>query len=184
MAFVDAGEVDRTSLRQGDIINDVHLVGAICYRDVFAPASVVAETTMKQWTVSAKLENGPVVVLSHCCEIAKENGVKLTSIILAPLRDVSTAAHPDKVAELIESNELKENGPAFSYLKYFYLPSSSALNFPRGCVADFSKLFSIRKSSYEFLLGKKILQMTDAAREALALKLAVYFYREDETEAA
>lgn len=179
MTFVEQGEYEAAALRQGDVVRDVHFVGSICYREVMQPAALVDGQPASQWTVQNKLASGPAVVLSQCCEISKENGVKLTSIILAPLRDVSTATHPDKVQELIDSNELDEaSGRDFSFLKYFYVPQHPSLPFPRGGVVDYSKIFSVRKSSFDFLLGKKVLQMTDEKRGALALKLAVYFYRE------
>lgn len=177
MAYVTQGEFDGQSLWQGDVIRDVHLLGAICYRDLSSPTNSMGEQ-MNHWTVSKKLEAGTVAVLSHSCEVAKENGVKLTSIVVAPLRDVSSATEQSKISELIESNRLGDGG--FSYLKYFYLPSSPAMNFPRGAVIDFSKLFSIRKSSYDFLLSRKILQLDEETRQSMAIKLAVYFYRERE----
>ena len=175
MTYLAQGELDRESLCQGDVIRDVHLLGAICYRDLSSPTNVVGEE-VNHWTVSKKLVNGPAVVLSHSCEVAKENGVKLTSIILAPLRDVNTATDRRKVEELIRSNKLQEG--EFSYLKYFYLPASPLLDFSGGGVVDFSKLFSVRKTSYDFLLQRKILQLDEESRQDMAIKLAVYFYRE------
>lgn len=177
MAFVNASEIERETLRQGDIALGVHLVGSICFKDVSVPSSVVAESTFKHWSVAGELLTGPVIVLSHCCELDRQNGVKLTSIVLAPLRDVAKATAPEKVQEIIATNEITRDTPNFTYLKYFYLPPAGPLPFPRGCVADFSKVFSVRKSSYDIVLSKKVLQLTDSTRESMSMKLSLYFYR-------
>jgi hypothetical protein len=117
-----------------------------------------------------------IAVLSHSCEVDRANGVKVTSIIVAPLRDLHTATVPAKIEELKASNVISE-GTEASYLKYFYLLPNGKLQHKTGAVVDFSKCFSIRKNAYDYLVSRKVLQLADDARDAFALKLALYFHR-------
>jgi len=117
------------------------------------------------------------MVLSHSCEIDPQNKIKLTSIILAPLRDINTATAPNKIQELIDSNEIDKTEPQASYLKYFYVHPNENLKFDRGAIVDFSKCFSLRRQAYAMLLSNKILQLSDEATSSMALKLALYYYR-------
>jgi hypothetical protein len=181
--FEPPDATDGATLRQGDIIADVQILGALNYRGIqFVIPSTGGDPT--GWSVAARPTVGHVIVLSHSCEVARENAVKLTSVILAPLRDLSTATKPDRVQELIDSNFIDQTQPAASYLKYFYIEPNELLPFGRGAVADFSKLFSVRKNAYDYLLGKKVLQLTKAAQGSMALKLALYFHRTEEETAA
>lgn len=161
-------------LRQGDILTDVHLLGALTINNI----RYLTDQQEKQqsWQYNEKPVYGAAMVLSHSCEIDLANDVKLTSIILAPIRDVSKATHPDKVKELIESNELSEYSQ-FSYLKYFFIHPFPELDFAQGGVVDFSKCFSIRNKSYEYLQSKKVCQLTESYSQSMAIKLAAYYYR-------
>ena len=117
------------------------------------------------------------MVLTHCCELDRENENKVTSIILAPLRDVHDATRKEKVEELIQSNDLTQPGVTASYLKYFYVQGHDNLEAKSGAVVDFSKCFSVRNKGYDYLLDRKLLQLTDNARGSMSLKLALYFHR-------
>jgi hypothetical protein len=178
MVFVDDGEVEKTTLRQGDVATDIHWVGTVCFKQITIPSGVVDDEKPKRWSVSNELERGPVAIISHCCELDRTNGVKLTSIILAPIRDVAKATSPNKIQELIDSNIISRSGMTYSYLKYFYVPPTPKLPFDRGGVIDISKIFSVRKTSYDVVLDRKILQMTELGRDAFALKVGLYFYRQ------
>ena len=175
--FVDETLIDRSSLLQGDIIADIQLLGALNYNEIQYLMPTMEGAESRGWTSLAKREIGSAMVVSHSCEIAQENNVKFTSIILAPLRDASKATNPEKLQELIDSNFIGELDKQASYLKYFYVPENEKMDAKGAAVADFSKLFSVRKNSYDYVLGRKVLQMQDAAREQMALKLGLYFYR-------
>lgn len=116
--YVSSSEMVLSDLRQGDIIKNVQIFGAIHYGSVHFITNQNGENIA--WQSNTKPTIGYAIVLSHSCEIARENGVKLTSIVLAPLRDIETASRPEKIAELIASNKISE-GTEFSYLKYYYL---------------------------------------------------------------
>jgi hypothetical protein len=124
------------------------------------------------------------MVLSHSCEIARDNAIKVTSIILAPVRDVSGATPREKLRELIESNFIDRAQPESRYLKYYYLEPHHKLPFQDGAIVDFSKCFSVRKNSYDFLLARKAVQLLDEARDSMALKLSLYFHRQQAPNAA
>ncbi len=156
-------------LRQGDIIEDVPLLGAISL-----DKHVAIDTAA--WSVAEKPERGLCMVLSHSCEIDPQNTVKVTSLILAPVRDAARATEPAKFEILKSSNILRE-GVTSSYLKYFYLEPHAKLPLARGGVVDFSKLFSLRKTAIEQLAPKKILQLKPDFAQAMAKKLAAYFFR-------
>ncbi len=168
---------ERAFLRQGDIICDTHLLGAINLNSIIYEVNAAGDKV--GWRASAKPTFGPAIVLSHSCELDRDgNGIKVTSIILAPIRDVNKATSPEKVRELIESNFIGED-TTHSYLKYFYLEPHQLLSqFPNGTIADFSKIYSVRKQSYDLLVQNKVLQLDYDVVGHLATKLALYYYRQ------
>ncbi len=117
------------------------------------------------------------MVLSHSCEIALENQIKVTAIILAPLRDIHKATDKNRIDELIQINLIDRSEPKASFLKYFYIPANPHLEYSQGSIVDFSKCFSIRNKCYNTLLSKKIAQLSEDAIASMALKLALYFHR-------
>jgi hypothetical protein len=172
--YLDDSEIERDVLRQGDIVENVHFLGALnlnCINVIDTPNSA-----NHPWFYNEKAVLGPAMVLSHSCEIDSSNGIKLTSIILAPLRDIDKATSNDKRDELIGSNIITDTSKA-SFLKYFYIEPDSHLKYSNGAVVDFSKCFSLKKDSYEHLLKNKVLQLTEKTMQNMALKLAFYYYR-------
>ena len=171
-------ELEKDLLRQGDIVSSVHILGALNLRAIQYQYVGLEASEPVGWSVPAKPTLGPAMVISHSCELDPANDVKITSIILAPLRDLSSATPAEKTAELIASNLIDSSHPTASYLKYFYLEPHAVLQFTAGCVADFSKCFSVRHQSYQQLLNGKVLQLRDDIADSMALKLALYFCRE------
>ena len=171
--FLEEELVEQSSLRQGDIVSKVHLVGAINLNAV-----IFNENQGKRvgWQIPAEPLFGDAMIISHSCEIAPENKVKLTSIILAPLRDINGATDPAKVTELVQSNIITSETTA-SYLKYFYVEPNPKLEFQMGSVVDFSKCFSLRKNCYDLVLERKILQLRPEVAFQMARKLSLYFHR-------
>lgn len=175
--YVRSEEIDRLALRQGDLLTEVQILGALGLNSIQLIVSSVGANAVG-WSVPVAPKLAPAMVLSHCCEIDPCNDVKVTSVILAPLRDVHKATSPDKVRKLIESNLLSEaDDTKATFLKYFYVAPSLELGFNEGAVVDFSKCFSVRNKTYRHLLEKKVLQLTDPVRESMSLKLALYFHR-------
>lgn len=177
--FINNNEIEKTSLRQGDIVNKIHLLGAININNIHYSSPANAPQRLASWNVPNSPIFGNAMVVSHSCEIARENKIKVTSIILAPLRDVHKATAKDRVDELIKSNLIDHSNPSASFLKYFYIQPNPALEYSQGAIVDFSKIFSIRNKSYELLLEKKVAQLTEQSSSSMALKLALYFHRQD-----
>ena len=175
--FVEDDSIELYTLRQGDILSNIQLLGAINLNSIQYTMAAQNQSDMVAWSVSVPPRNGDAIVLSHSCEIALENKLKVTSIILAPLRDIHKATAKDKVDELIGSNLIDQTNPEASYLKYFYLSPNKNLEFKDGAVVDFSKIFSVRKNSYNILLQRKVAQLTESAMTSMALKLSLYFHR-------
>jgi hypothetical protein len=167
--FLPREEIESNVLRQGDVIANVPLLGAISL-EKYAP---VADAS---WAVGTTPESGFCMVLSHSCEIAAENEIKVTSLSLAPIRDLIGAARPEQLELLKQSNVLKEDTAA-SFLKYFYLEPSVPMPFAKGSIVDFSKLFSLRRHAVQNLIPKKVLQLKPEFVAAMSRKLAIYFYR-------
>ena len=174
--FLSDAQIERDVLRQGDIIAQVHLLGAINLNNI-QYSSAMNSSSYSSWAILSPPKFGDAIVLSHSCEIAPENRTKFTSIILAPLRDINTATSEDRVKELIESNLIDLTKPQASFLKYFYLPPNPNLKYTEGSIIDFSKCFSVRKQSYDSLVKSKIAQLSRDCISSLALKLALYFHR-------
>jgi hypothetical protein len=177
--FVSQEEIDHQKLLQGDVLVGVQLIGAINLGNVTHLTPTSGKGDPPGWTVLARPIVGDAMVLSHSCELDRSNTIKVTSIILAPLRDVSTATAPEKILELKDSNLIDRSSPAASYLKYFYIERSDRLSYGDGAVVDFSKCFSIRNQSYDLLLTRKTLQLTPPTRFSMSLKLALYFHRDN-----
>ena len=174
--FLPDNKIERDSLKQGDIISNIHCIGAL---NLNGMNYITNSNGVKiGWAVNKKPDFLDCMILSHSCEIAKENDVKVTGIILAPLRDVNKATRPNKMQELITSNIIKD-GITATYLKYFYVESNDkfSIKCDKGVVADFSKCFSVRKQTYDMLLKHKIIQLNDVVVQKMALKLSLYYFR-------
>jgi len=172
--YKNVDEIEKDALRQGDIIANTHLLGATNLNNIIYLSNNNNEKT--GWQINLKPLFGYAMVLSHSCEIAPENGVKLTSIILAPIRNVDTATNPDKIDELKKSNILTPEIKS-SFLKYFFLEPNSKIEYKNGSIVDFSKIYSLKKESYKVLLPLKILQLQESVIECISLKYSAYFYR-------
>jgi hypothetical protein len=172
--YVQDSEIECDALRQGDIISQIHLLGAIKLGAITQLSNQKGEKI--GWQIPGQLKTGDAIVLSDSCEIDQINKIKITSVILCPIRDVNSATENGKISELIESNIIKSDSKT-SYLKYFYLTPNVKLAHKNGAIADFSKLFSFHKDSFEFLLQHKILQLKPEIVDSFSLKLALYFHR-------
>ncbi len=173
--YCEAGEYDAGVLKQGDILSKIHLLGAININAIAYAYSTPMADKCVGWQINNEPKFGDAIVLSHSCELDPLNEVKLTSIILAPLRDINTATPKDKIDALKSSNIVTEN--IESFLKFFCLNPNEKLEFKEGAVVDFSLCFSLRKNNYEYLTSKKILQLKSATAKDMARKLALFFSR-------
>ncbi len=179
--YVDSNNFEKQVLRQGDIVRNVKVLGALNPYGISVHLNDNNEPT--GWSSTQILKFADVIVMSHSCEIEPKNKIKLTSIILAPLRNIDGATSPEKKQDLIDSNYLKP-GTEASFLKYFYLIPNPELEHQNGAIVDFSKCFSVRNKCYRNLVENKIMQLDIEAASAMALKFGVYFHREYSKDSA
>ena len=177
--FLDDELIEHDTLRQGDIVSDVHLLGVINSMGIQYSSQAGRLEEFISWSVPAAPKFGDAMVLSHSCEVDRENTIKVTSIILAPLRNINTATDKNRIKELIESNLIDQTETNASFLKYFYVGPNSQLEYGDGAVVDFSKCFSVRNKCYDIFLANKKIQLAEDAVASMALKLALYFYRKN-----
>jgi len=167
--FVGPEQVPAGQLVQGDIVADVPLFGCLDEQKTHRGGETA-------WMYEGRLQRGYCAVLSHSCEIAPENGMKVTSCILAPLRRADKTTTPEQF-EILKNSNVVTPGAAY-HLKYFYLPPHPSIpGFEAGSVIDFSKLFSLHKSMVEALASRRVAQMNSETALSMARKLAAYFYR-------
>jgi hypothetical protein len=174
--YLEKQETEFSVLRQGDILEGIQILGALNLGAINIGTNFKGEQV--SWSLSNKPNFSHVMVLSHSCEIDPQNDIKITSIILAPLRDLNKATPDEKIEEIISSNFI-DDSRNYSYLKYFYLEPNDLLPYPNGAIVDYSKCFSVRKNTYKFLLEHKVLQVNKETLNYMSLKLALYFYREE-----
>ena len=172
--YLENSILEKNELRQGDIIGNIHLLGVLNIDSILYQTNKDGAPT--GWQIPAQQKFGPVAILSHSCEISLENKLKITSIILAPIRDVNSASEKSKVKQLIETNKIVLGTPA-SFLKYFYLEPTDKLPFQEGSVVDFSKCFSVKNDNYETILKNKIIQLNSETTNDFSLKMALYYHR-------
>jgi len=175
--YLGEDSIERSTLRQGDVISGIHLLGAINFKNIHYSSTAGNPDEKASWMMPTQPKFGDVMVLSHSCEVSLENAVKVTSIILAPLRDINSATDKARIDELIQSNLVDQSNPGASFLKYFYLPPNQGMEFQNGAIVDFSKCFSIKKQGYDQLVKNKIIQLTPDNIQSMSLKLALYFHR-------
>lgn len=169
---------EKNVLRQGDIVSNIQIIGALNILSI--QYQVDHEGEKKSWSVVAPPKFSQCMILSHSCEIDPSNKVKLTSIILAPIRDINKATDKSKIKDLIDSNIIDDSTES-SFLKYFYIEPNEKLEYRDGAIVDFSKCFSLRNKSYNYLVENKCLQLKEEIANKMAFKLSLYFYREEKS---
>lgn len=173
--YVGKQETDFSILIQGDILEGIQILGAINLNTINIATNFKGEQV--SWSVSSPPKISHAVVMSHSCEIDLSNKDKMTSIILAPIRDLNNVSPGEKVEDIIKSNYIEDSSD-YSYLKYFYLEPNEYLPYESGAIVDISKCFSVRKNSFEILLSHKILQLRPKILWYLSFKSALYFHRD------
>lgn len=176
--YVEKPEANFSILIQGDILDEIQILGAINLNTINIATNFKGEQV--SWSVSSPPKISHAMVMSHSCEIDLSNKDKLTSIILAPIRDLNNVSPEEKIEDIIKSNYIEDSSD-FSYLKYFYLKPNEYLPYKNGAIVDISKCFSVRKNSFEILLSHKILQLKPEVLWYLSFKAALYFHRDEKS---
>jgi len=155
------------------------------------PPTLIPTSTQKGkgTTVTAQVEVALVhaMVLSQCCDLEIREGKKrpgISYMALSPLLDIhySIKTDPDKLQRLRNnSNPLIE--AERSFINLFHVPQQPPL--PDEKMIDYNVIVSVPVSEYEYILGNKVLQMTDAHRIRLKNKMSFSYgrYTQEEKDA-
>lgn len=192
-------QIDTTELRQGDIIrglfypelncSDLHLIGTPDLNssnltlNAEVQANLLALTDKKPkegltvLTAQMKVYYGYFILITQCCDIAKREKGKpnLSAFVISPLVEVPypIRQNPDNLSELQANNQ-------GTYINFFYIPSHQHLS--QDYVVDFNRVVALPRSQYDFVLSRKVLQMTDHQRVKFKLKLGSHFARPTQEE--
>lgn len=134
-------------------------------------------------TMQIKARLAPSAVLSHCCELELRNGkCLLPAISVARIVAIkeSISRQTEKITSLRENKDPR-NQTDPGYLHYFYLEPAAAIG-GLEYVVDFAQITSVPVTEYQTLLQRKVLQLSDAERVKLKIKLAAYWGRLTEEE--
>ena len=192
--YVDAAQVERDCLRQGDVLDvvpfpiyesDSATLGKIDHGsgiEIPYPKIVVIPREHRGQkdciTMQLKARLSPGAVLAHCCELELRNGKCLLPMVaiarLVPLKS-SIVKEPEKLASL-RANKDPRTPEVTGYLDYFYLSANEAIGSVEW-VVDFSQIASIPGAEYQYLLRRKVLQLLDRERVKFKIKLAAYLGR-------
>jgi hypothetical protein len=196
--FVADADMDKTCLRQGDILknvlyplvvaDEVRFLGiANSSADPVALPWQAEQITLRNspaWKCQMFARLGLAAVISQCCDIAPKNGriTRQPTIALARLVPVPSgpAKDPEKLASL-QANKYPLNPEDPGYINYFYLPQDERLD-GKDWVIDYGQVLSIPSAEFPGILDRKILQMTDDARIRFKIKLGASFGRSTQEE--
>ncbi|MFY9225594.1 MAG: hypothetical protein WAQ98_23155 [Blastocatellia bacterium] len=132
------------------------------------------------FTIQLKAFYGFSIVLSQCCDLAKRDDGKLEvpAFVLAPLVEV-----PYPILTNLNKLEALQKNETTSFVNRFYIPKNEIL--PIDFIVDFAVLVSIPREEIDFVLSRKILEMTDESRLKFKAKLGLHFGRltQEEKEA-
>lgn len=180
-------EPNREELRQGDIIQGLYFPMMNCrtmeilgipleeepQQENSLGLSARAERKSGFHLFSAKLliARGLSIILSQCCDLERRNNNQdAIAMIVAPLRSIGRHIrdNSEKFSNL-QSNILTH------FVNQYYIPQYSPLQ--SDYMVDFNLMVSIPQGEYNYILSRKVLQMTDEARARFKIKLTHHFGR-------
>jgi hypothetical protein len=123
-------------------------------------------------------------VISNCCEVEPRHGKLLQPAFmvarLIPIKD-SITENPGKLDSLKANKDPRSVAPG--YIDYFYIETHPRLD-GKDWMVDYSQVASIPNSEFPGIMKKKLLQMKVHDRVKFKIKLAAYYGRIDDDEAA
>jgi hypothetical protein len=192
--YAPDSQVDRRSLRQGDILTAVVFpiidaetvvlgkldsqvnIEAPHPRIVVLPREHRGNSDCLTLQIKARLSSCSVV--SHCCELELRHGkcflpmISLARII--PVKE-SIIGDPQKINSL-RANKDPRSQTDLGYIDYFWLQPAATIG--RGeFLVDFSQITAIPATEYSTLLQRKTLQLEDRERVRFKIKLAAFLGR-------
>jgi hypothetical protein len=164
-------------LRQGDVVGPIRFPNYTANMTVpaqLSSLSMSAESGELQNRIIVDSKSYKVVVLSHCCEF---NDDKRDRLLVAPI----WPAPADKVDSLRENNDvirrLSQDGVDTVGWVNSFLYEEAAGVFDRPNAVRFEQMVSLPKAWHDDFMADKQVEITDAVRDQLRLKLAYFFYR-------
>jgi len=186
--------MDKACLRQGDVLDAVpfpilesesailgridHESGVQLPHPKIVPIPREHRNQKDCITMQVKTRLASGAVLAHCCELELRSGKCLLPMIaVARLVSVKSSIikDPDKLASL-RANKDPRNPNDSGFLDYFYL-SPHAVSGGAEWVVDFSQIASFPGTEYQYLLRRKVLQLSERERVKFKIKLAIYLGR-------
>lgn len=194
-------EIDRTSLRQGDVL--VGIPFPIMDAELAVLGRIDGETGIQSphprivtiprehrsqndcFTVQVKARIANCAVVAHCCELELRNGRCLLPMIsVARIIPVKASIAGDAARlESLRANKDPRNTQDPGFIDYFYLQPSALLG-DIDCVVDLSQIAPVPSSEYPTLLRRKALQLQNTDRIKFKIKLAAFLTRLTDEEAA
>jgi hypothetical protein len=187
-------EVDRTCLRQGDILAGVPfpllsseriiLIATAAFGMSASAVPTVAPVTHPHrddpnWvTAQVPVRLGFFAVTSQCCDLQpRHQKIPMPTFALARLIPVPARILSDsqKLASLKQNKDPRARDDP-GWINFFYVPSHEVLD-NRDWVVDFNQLISIPSSEFPAIMARKVLQMEDRWRVKFKIKLAVSLAR-------
>lgn len=197
--FVADADMQLDCLRQGDILQGIpfplldatklSILGQI-RADGSNPSPVLVPTTHVHrsdagyYWAQLPVKLAFAVVISNCCEVEPRHGKLLQPAFmvarLIPIKE-SIRRDADKLSSLRANKDPRSDAPG--YIDYFYVESHPKLD-GKDWMVDYSQVVSIPNSEFPGILTKKMVQMTIRSRVKFKIKLAVYYGRIEDEEAA
>ena len=184
---------NQEELRQGDIIEGVYYPTLNCenLRLIGEPnhqtlsderPDLIAETIKKQgvtlFTAQVQVFRGFGIIISQCCDLALRSGkLEVPAFVISPLVEISynLQNNSEKLSKFQENS-------LHSFVNLFYIPQQEPL--PKSYMVDFNRMVSLPRTEFNFVLSKKVLQMTDEDRVKFKIKLSHQFGRATQEEIA
>ena len=191
--FLADADMDKTCLRQGDILKNI-LCPLIVSDDVRFLGSAdtsgdVGELPLRAEQITARNEPawkcqfyariGFAAVISQCCDIEPTGNRITRQQVIALARLISVPPGPQQSAEKLASlkaNKYPLNPADPGYINYFYVPAHEQLS-GSDWVVDYNQVLAVPAKEFPGILGRKVLQMTADARVRFKIKLAASFGR-------
>jgi hypothetical protein len=186
---------DPTSLRQGDIIADVHFpLSRLQTRPKFLGTlkqgtgqhvQLDADTELvgKSWWLTAQVHSahGYCVVLSQDCAVDSKQNPPPPSFVLCRLLQVPDGMRKNQSLFATLTANVDPYGSDRPFYQLFYVGMHSRLGSGE-YVADYGMAMTVAWKDYDAVLKRKTLELDDEARAKFRVKAGAYFGRPTQEE--
>jgi hypothetical protein len=174
MYFTNPSSTDGTFLRQGDILMGVPFFGTVDFVQGVLSYQKGLSSSEPNYQFHTS-EISPCMVISACCEMARNNAGKSNTVILAPWRPISRGGRPED-QERLKRPVLDQIAQAANF-RFVWCEAFPDVGLQEG-LFDLSALFSASRGSQDLLLAKRVKSATDGYRTYIKQKIAIFFTRD------